>query len=152
MVKMDTFLEERKVVKETGAILNFFRLYHLASVTQKHYLFQKEYFAFLGGTELLERLIVDCQEENIDIFSRTFVDFANQLNENLNMMKQITFSKGNMENQLIQMIQNFQKSCTIYLSNSSAYSKLLENCSFLKEELKELEKYQPQQKKLKKDN
>lgn len=150
-IQKNEFLKATQIVKETSAILNYFRFYGLALITKatyRHFADINHIFYFLGGGEFFQRLVLDCKEENIDIFSNTVQDLNNKLKENLSIMKQITFPKGTMENEMIAMGNNFEKySSTIQFVNKSAYSELLHNCSFLVD-YTELEQFQPKQKKI----
>lgn len=116
------FEADRTVVKETGAIINFFKLLEqirVASLLWKDdsYEAMELYFIFLGGKDTLRRLSVDVQEGNIDILTNTFADLYDKLQENIQNMEALTFSKDVIS-------EEYMKLGRIYLYDSYKFASL----------------------------
>lgn len=95
---MEQFLKDRQLEAETYAIINFFKLLRQAEVseleTYDNKYFPDETFALIGGVDSFNRLLIDYHKGNIDIFSNSIGNLFTKLEENINRMKNITFTKS----------------------------------------------------------
>lgn len=119
------FENDRKVVRETSAIINYFRLYELILATfscswDEGYEVMRDYFVFIGGKNTLRKLVIDINEESIDIFSNDFNDLLLKLEQNIETMQELTFSKDTISEELVEL-------GNIYLDKSPSYEQFKGN-------------------------
>lgn len=90
---MVEFKKDRQVEKEAYATINFLQLLSQARVAELTEL-PKETFLAIGGAKTVERLILDCKEKNIDIFTKSIGELFFELDQNIACMNSITSSKS----------------------------------------------------------
>lgn len=114
---MDKFLEDRKIEKNTYAIINYFKLLRLLEILEGYsysfcdYQLFYDSFQLIGGKEFFDRLLLDCKEENIDIYSNKIEDLFKQLENNILLMKSVTFSKNVLVLDAIKNYELIKKFC-----------------------------------------
>lgn len=95
---MEQILKERHLEAETYAIINFFKLLRQAEVaeleTYDNKYFPDETFVLIGGVDSFNRLLIDYQRGNIDFFSNSIGNLFTKLEENINCLKNIKFTKS----------------------------------------------------------
>jgi len=95
---MDEFLKDRQIEMETYAIINYFKLLRQAEVAEvdtydSRYL-PEETFGLIGGENSFNRLLLDYEEGNIDVFSDSIGSLFEKLEINIEYIKGINFSKS----------------------------------------------------------
>lgn len=110
---MDEFLKDRQLEKETYAIINYFKLLRQLEMVEvsncdNNYL-PEEAFILVGGEDSFNRLLLDYQEGNIDVFSNSIGSLFTQLSQNVDFMYNITFTKSTMTNKAIRDYEIIKK-------------------------------------------
>ena len=90
---MVEFEKERNIEKEIYAIINYFKILKLAEMTTKEGE-DKNSFQFVGGIELVRRLVIDSKEGRIDIFENSINELFEKLKQNVEYIKNFTVSKS----------------------------------------------------------
>lgn len=106
---MNEFLKDRKVEKETCAIVNYFKLLRQAEVSEidtfDSKYFPVDTFILIGGVDSFNKLILDYHEGNIDVINNSIGELFQKLEENIAYLNKITVSKSSLTEE---MIKNFE--------------------------------------------
>lgn len=145
---MVEFEQDRKIEKEAYAIINFFQLLSQASLADK-FESPEATFSIIGGMDSIERLIINCKEENIDIFTNSTGALFQQLEERIGYMNKLTVSKSFLTEQAI---NNFEQLKELYSStsgvNEEAYLDLAAIRTIPAEKMIEILNFKPKSKKI----
>lgn len=110
---MDEFLKDRQVEKETCAIINYFKLLRQAETaeldTYDSRYFPEDTFKLIGGVDSFNRLLLDHKEGTIDAFSNSIGSLFTKLSENIEYIKNVTFSRSTLTDRLIQDFEIINK-------------------------------------------
>jgi len=110
---MDEFTKDRRIEKETYAIINYFKLLRQAEVaemeTYNNKYFPEDTFTLIGGKESFARLLIDYEAGNIDIISESISSLFQKLEENIGYINSVSFSKGSFSNQAINEFELIKK-------------------------------------------
>ena len=110
---MDEFLKDRQVEHETYAIINYFKLLRQAETaevdTYDSRYFPEDTFALIGGVDSFNRLLLDYREGYIDVFSNSIGNLFTKLEENINYINSVTFTKSTMVNKALQDFEIIKK-------------------------------------------
>lgn len=118
------FENDRKIERETNAIINFFEVLAQAKVCDmktEDYDTSAKLFSIVCGDEKIRKLISDCNEKNIDIVSNSVDDLFYIMKQNIDKMNDIIFSKSKLVEIANERFNNIQ---TVYFSDKySIYPK-----------------------------
>lgn len=153
---MDGFLKDRQLEKETYAIINYFKLLRQAEMAEietydSRYL-PEETFLLIGGGDSYDRLLLDYQEGNIDVFSNSIGSLFQKLEENVEYMSKINFSQSSLAEKVasdFELIKMFYSD--IYSVNGNQNESAIYDLVTLplpENMISEIEKLKPKQKKL----
>ena len=148
----DNFLKDRKIEKETYAIINYFQLFEKAYLIQDISFDRESVFQLLDGPKSLNRLILDCQEQNINLLENNIRDLLKRLEDHVEILKSITSSNSIMKDEAIQLAEIILKKDAYYFKSECniAENAYLELCSFplSQESLEKLHILKEKQKKI----
>lgn len=104
---MSKFERDRKIEREASAITNYFVLLAKGELASKQSTISHEQhievFTLINGEDNIRQLIIDCKEENIDIFSNDVEKLYNQLKNNIKIINSLLFSKSGFTERTIKM-------------------------------------------------
>lgn len=107
------FEQDRKIEKETSAIVNFFELLAKAELAARQHMViyeeQINIFTLINGEENIKKLIIDCKEEFIDIFSNNVEQLYNKLENNMTIINSISFSKSGFTEEVVKTFDVIKK-------------------------------------------
>jgi len=142
------FEHDRKIESEAYAIINFFQAYTqatLAGMTKQ----PEIAFIAIGGNKTMEKLIMNCKDNFIDIFNNSIGSLFQQLEDRINYMNQITVSKSVLT---IEATDRFKTLKELYSSESGikeeAYLDLFACRAIPDDKMLELSKLKPKSKKI----
>lgn len=145
---MVEFEKDRNIEKEAYAIVNFFQLLSQANAAALSQLPEATFVA-IGGMSNLERLIMNCREENIDIFTNSVGILFQQLEEKMEYLNRITVSKNVLTDEVN---KNFQVLKLLYSTESGTYEGAYLDLATLhvipSEKMLEILKFKPRSKKI----
>lgn len=134
--------EAQKIEHEAFAINNFFKLLSQANVASLSQLPKKTFLA-IGGSETLEKLIMDLKNENIDIFTNSVGELFLQLEHNIKCMNEVVWSKTFFTRQAT---EHFELYKTFYSASSGmkkvAYEDLASLQVISEEKIEEILSYE----------
>ena len=149
MVEFESSFEyDRKIEREAYAIINFFQLYTQATLAR---MTEKPQIAFkaIGGNQIVERLIMNCKDNNIDIFNNSIGSLFQQLEEKVKYMNGITVSKSVLT---MEATNNFQVLKEMYSAetntNEEAYLGLFACRVIPDDKMSEILELKPKSKKI----
>lgn len=120
---MSKFEQDRKIEKEASAIKNYFVLLAKAELAAKQTTInheqQIEIFNLINGEDNIRELIVDCKEENIDIFNNDVEALYNKLENNIKIINSLLFSKSGLTERTIKMFDTIEN---IYAGGYGVYT------------------------------
>lgn len=145
---MVEFEKERKIEKEAYAIINFFQLLSQANLAEQSQLPEANFVA-IGGMATIERLIINCKNKNIDIFTNSTGDLFQQLEERIGYMNKLTVSKSNLTEEATAV---FERLTELYSASSGiqeqAYLDLAATRIIPAEKMLEILSFRPKTKKI----
>lgn len=145
---MVEFENDRKVEKEAYAIINFFNLLNKAELASCSDLPENVFF-IIGGLANTERLITDCKEKNIDIFTNSVGGLFQELEQKLEYLNSVTVSRSTL---VEGANKNFEMLKAFYSAESGiqeeAYLDLATYPTIPSEKMLEVLKYRPKCKKI----
>ncbi len=148
----DNFMKDRRIEKETYAIINYFQLFEKAFLMQDICIQRKETYMLIGGPRSFNRLILDCEQGYIDIFKNNLRDLLRTLQENTSQLKSPFTSHTVIGEEQLQLAEIILEKYDYYLKEECSIEEnaYLELCAFPipEESLKKLASLQPKQKKL----
>lgn len=109
---MVDFEKDRRMEIETYAIINFLEIFvcaKLCDLKTEDYNSSACLFSLICDQDKIMRLISDCKNKNIDIFSNTIDDLFYRVKQNIDKMNDVDFSKSKLfeiNNQKFLNIQN----------------------------------------------
>lgn len=102
---MDEFLKDRQLEKETYAIINYFKLLKQLEMAETNncdsYYLPEEAFILIGGEETFNRLLLDYQDGNIDVFTNSTGNLFMKLSQNIDVINNVTFTKSKVSDKAI---------------------------------------------------
>lgn len=129
------FYKDRQIERETYAITNYFKLLKLAEVLEDKNE-TKETFCFVGGMDLVDKLLDDYKNGSIDIFNNSISDFYQKLKQNTVYLKSTTMSNSFFSEEAIKDYKFIKKSYeTLWCKYDDSTDELAKNV-FLKKIMK----------------
>ncbi len=129
----DIFLEDRRVEKETYAIIHYFQLLEKVLFIQEALCPDpNESFLLIDGPKSFQNLVIDCKEGYINIFENNISDLLKILKENIFKLDDITFSNSLLKEEALQLAKSILNRYHHYLveKNYIQDSAYFELCSF----------------------
>lgn len=120
---MSKFEQDRRIEREANAIVNYFVLLAKAELASKQSTISHEQhielFTLINGEDNIRELIVDCKEENIDIFNNDVEKLYDQLKNDIRIINSLLFSKSGLTEKTIKMFNVIEN---IYAGGYGVYT------------------------------